>query len=93
MVIRIELDNVRKYRNASEYHEVPRARCEGIEKTGQGRLIKAICNELAAQNRDINEVVEVWRGDTLCFNRAPLKLWIFKGERIAVKKDGNPQGK
>jgi len=76
---RIELDSVRKYRNAREWHEVPRARCNGLEIVGYGKIIRQLCASLAEQGADLEGLVEVYRGDTLCFAKVPLKRWFCAG--------------
>ena len=87
-MFRVELDNVRKYRNASEWHEIPRARCNGLEIVGYGAIIKQICKALAQQGADLEGLIEVYRGGTLCFTKAPLKSWFLK-----APKEGKPHEK
>ena len=87
-MFRVELDNVRKYRNASEWHEIPRARCNGLEIVGYGAIIKQICAALAQQGGDLEGLVEVYRGGTLCFTKVPLKAWF-----CARPKKGKPHEK
>ena len=80
---RVELDNVRKYRNAREWHEVPRASCNGLQVTGYGKIIRQLCASLAEQGADLEGGVEVYRDDTLCFTKVPLKRWF-----CARREDG-----
>ena len=72
-MLRIELDTVRKYRNASEYRPVNRASCEGHEVVGDGEIIGALCRDLIESGH--SGVVEVWRGETPVFRAIPLEIW------------------
>ena len=73
MIHHIELDTVRKYRNASEWRNVNRARCGQYEATGDGKVIEQICRDMAKNGE--TGAVEVWRGQTLCFTALPLEIW------------------
>jgi len=74
--IDIHLDTVKKYRNASEYRPVGRARWNDIEEVGDGYIIKSLCRRIAAENPQISGHVRVFRGDMLCFEPSPLKTWL-----------------
>ena len=73
-MLKIELDAVKKWRNKSEYREIPRARCGNTAVIGHGRVIAQLCAELA-EVYQCDEMVEVWRGDTLCFKPQELGFW------------------
>ena len=77
---------MRKYRNASEWHEIPRARCNGLEIVGYGAIIKQICKALAQQGADLEGLVEVYRGwDTVFYKSAAKTVVLRKGkERQAL---------
>lgn len=75
MTYRIELDSVRKARNASEWRNIPRARCEGRERVGDGRNIVLLAREMIEKGHDPSGLVEVWREGTPCFSAAPLQVW------------------
>jgi hypothetical protein len=80
--IRVELDAVRKYRNASEWRTQQRARIgEDIEVVGDGEVIKPALRAYAEKNPQISGQVEVWRGDTLCFIPKALNLWVNPPDR------------
>ena len=73
-MLRIELDEVKKWRGKSEYREIPRARCGNIEVVGYGEIVAKLCAELA-ELYDGAEIVEVFRGETLCFKPRELGIW------------------
>jgi hypothetical protein len=73
MIHRIELDTIRKYRNASEWRSINRARCGQYEATGDGKVIEQICRDMEKNGE--TGAVEVWRGATLCFPSALLQIW------------------
>ena len=73
-MLKIELDEVKKWRNKSEYREIPRARCGNIEVIGHGKIVSRLCAELA-ELYDEAEMVEVWRGDVPCFKPRKLGFW------------------
>ena len=74
-MLRIELDEVKKWRNKSEFQRVPRARHGNLAITGYGKIVAKICAELS-EIYDGTEMVEVWRGDMLCFQPQTLERWI-----------------
>lgn len=84
--ITIRLDTVRKYRNASEYRLIGRARSGGLEVVGDGRLIRKILQQRHAAGASLEATVEVFRGETLCFVRAPLKSWVISGKNAISKR-------
>ena len=73
--IRITLDTVRRYRSKSEYRPVARARSGQFEAIGDGMVIRDLCRVLSTNNYPIDALVEVWRGEVLCFRLMPLKQW------------------
>lgn len=78
--IRINLDAVRVYRNKSEYRSVPRARSSlGHEIVGDGPIISRMAAILRQENPEFEGLLEVYRGDTPCFNPTPLKAAFVKG--------------
>ena len=78
--IRINLDAVRVYRNKSEYRSVPRARSSlGHEIVGDGPIISRLAALLHQENPDFHGLLEVYRGDTPCFNSTPFKAAFIKG--------------
>lgn len=70
---RIELDSVRKERNASEWRMVGRARAEGFESVGDGQNIRLLCQKL--RDAGFTGDCEVWRGTTPVFPAKPIALW------------------
>ncbi|WP_342070564.1 hypothetical protein [Yoonia algicola] len=80
--IRINLDAVRVYRNKGEYREVGRARTSlGHEITGDGAKLAKLASILREENPDFNGLLEVYRGDTLCFIPMPLKSAFLRGSQ------------
>jgi hypothetical protein len=78
--LRINLDAVRVYRNKSEYRSVPRARSSlGHEIVGDGPIISRLAALLRQENPGFQGLLEVYRGDTLCFKPTPLKAAFVKG--------------
>lgn len=78
--IRINLDAVRVYRNKSEYRTTPRARSSlGHELTGDGRIVSKLAAVLREENPQFEGLLEVYRGDTLCFIPTPLKTAFLTG--------------
>lgn len=78
--IRIELDAVRVYRNKQEYRTKPRARSSlGHEISGDGPLVPKLAAILRKENPEFEGLLEVYRGNTLCFIPAPLKAAFLKG--------------
>ena len=79
-IIRVNLDSIRVYRNKSEYRSVPRARSNlGHEIVGDGPIIARMAALLRKENPEFEGLLEVHRGDTLCFKPAPLKAAFVKG--------------
>ena len=73
-MIKIELDEVKKWRNKTEYREIPRAKCGNMEVIGYGEIVARLCAELA-ELYDGAKMVEVFRGGTLCFKPRELQNW------------------
>ena len=73
-MIKIELDEIKKWRNKSEFQRVPRARHANREVTGYGKIVAKLCAELA-EVYEGTEMVEVWRGTMLCFEPQTLEQW------------------
>ena len=86
--LRIEMDSVKKYTNKNEYHTVPRVRALEEEVMGNGEIVRKLCSILIEKNPQINPLVYVFRGNTLCFIPKPLKSWLEEG---AVKKGEQPE--
>ena len=82
-MIRIELNSVKKSRNASEWRMVNRASAAGLEDVGDHDVIAGLCRKLAAEGHAGD--VEVWRAGTKCFNAIALEEWAtgkaLKGEQ------------
>lgn len=79
----IELDSVPKYRNTKEWRNVGRASCPeyGIEKTGDGAYIRDICKGAIELGCDPQRLVEVRRGETVCFKPATVDAWANPPDR------------
>ena len=78
--VRITLDSVRVHRNKSEYRNIPRARSsQGHELVGDGPLVARMAAILREENPGFEGLLEVYRGDTLCFIPVPLKRAFLKG--------------
>lgn len=78
--IRIDLEEIRVYRNKNEYRPVGRARTSlGHEITGDGSKLAKLASILREENPDFNGLLEVYRGATLCFIPMPLKSAFLKG--------------
>jgi hypothetical protein len=78
--IRINLDSIRVYRNKSEYRSVPRARSSlGHEIVGGGPIISRMAALLRQENPGFRGLLEVYRGDTPCFNPTLLKAAFVTG--------------
>lgn len=75
-VITVELDTVIKHRSQREFRPINRARSGGLEVIGDGRIIRKILKKRHAQGASIDAVVEVRRGEALCFKPKPLKWWL-----------------
>ncbi len=83
MIHHIELDTIRKYRNAAEWRSVNRARCGQYEATGDGKVIEELCRDMV-KNGETGQA-EVWRAGMLCFAPQSLEKWasgkVGKGEQ------------
>jgi len=78
--IRIDLDEVKVHRNAGEYHFKGCARSSlGHEVVGHGPNLTNLVAILRKENPHFEGLLEVYRGDTLCFNPMPLKTAFCKG--------------
>ena len=77
MIITVELDTVRKYRNPQEHRPVNRATCEGYEAVGDGDVIRQVLQLYHTNNPQFTGQVEVRRGDMLCFVTTSLNQWLF----------------
>lgn len=82
-VIRIDLDSVKRSRNASEYRNVPRARCEefDLEVVGDGLIVKRLAEVLYEEKGQIEATLVVFRGVTPCFTLTPIKSWVLPSGR------------
>ena len=77
--IKVYLSSEPKWRNGQEYRPVNVAECEGFKSVGDGANIVYVLNSIYEANKSqISRLVEVYRGDTLCFHPAPLKTWLSK---------------
>jgi hypothetical protein len=77
VIITVELDTVRKYRNTQEYRPVNRATCEGYEAVGDGDVIRQVLQLYHKDNPHFTGKVQVRRGDMLCFVITSLNQWLF----------------
>ncbi|PHS02805.1 MAG: hypothetical protein COA78_20390 [Blastopirellula sp.] len=79
----IELTEVDKWQNKSEYTSIPKATCEefNVSTSGYGMVVKDLALILGANNCDISRLVEVRRSGTLVFNKVPLKRWLDKSDK------------
>ena len=91
-VYRIELDEVKKHRNRSEWRTVPRARCAalGIEIIADGNGIGKVC-DMIAEVAESDSSVTVWRGDMLVFHEARLEHWLQRGGDGLPRRERKPQ--
>lgn len=80
--IRIELDSVKKHRNAQEWRNVNRASACGIEVTGDGTLIDKLCQSLIDAGHAPDTPASVWRNGTPVFRANNLRIWA-KGSALA----------
>lgn len=74
-MLRIELGHYRKYRNAREYRDIPSAYCEGLEVTGDGKVIITLAKKLIQVGEDPNREVQVFRGHMCVFGPQSLQDW------------------
>lgn len=90
--IRIYLDTVRVYRNKSEYRPMNRARSSlGHEIKGDGFIVSKMASILRAENPHFDGLLEVYRGETLCFVPVPLKTAFLKGPQPKNLRKEKPQ--
>lgn len=82
---RIELDSVKRHRNAQEWRMVPRARCGDLESVGDGQNIKIVAQLMLAAG--MVGPVTVYRGKTPVFLSGTVEEWASgkfgKGEQPA----------
>jgi len=78
MLIRVDLDTVKKYRNKQEWRPVQRARIlsHDLEVVGDGPIIKHVCKLFTEKYPQIDAYVEVFRGDTCCFEKTPISAFM-----------------
>lgn len=82
--IRIDLDAIRVNRSPNEWHTTQRARSSlGHEIVGHGFIVAKLASILRAENPRFEGLLEVYRGETLCFVPMPLKRAFLKGEQPA----------
>jgi hypothetical protein len=80
--IKIELDAVRKYRNASEWRTQQRARIgDDIEVVGDGEIIKPALRAYSEKNPRFIGQVEVWRNGTMVFITCGINQWLNPPDR------------
>lgn len=76
-MIRLELTQVTKRPNQSECYTVPAIQYNEHLIEGYGMLIPKMAGYLINDlEMDGDEIVEVYRDGTLCFNRVELKQWV-----------------
>jgi len=77
------LSSETKWNNKSEYRDIPKITCPefGLSIKGDGFIVKAMIKALHENNCDISRVLSIYRGDTLVFNKRPLKQWLFPEDR------------
>ena len=46
-----------------------------------GSIISTVCRKIALAGGDLDRDVEVYRGDTICFHKFPLRGWCKRGIR------------
>jgi len=83
MTHRIDLDTVRKHRNASEWRNWQRARCGDLECVGEGRIIVKLAGMML--ERGMKGPVEIYRDKTPVFLSGTVEQWasgsIGRGEQ------------
>lgn len=87
--ITVYLDTIPKIRNSSEYRMINRARSGDLELIGGGPIVQKLLRKLYQQGAPKEAIVEVYRGDTLCFVPIPLKSWVIPARRA---KRGRTKG-
>ncbi len=79
----IDIVSHRKYRNAKEWRNVSHVTCPEfrIARTGDGAYIADICKEALDLGCEPDRLVEVRRGETVCFKLAPVRTWAYPPDR------------
>ena len=72
-VHRVELDSVKKHRNASEWRNVNRARCGEIEAVGDGRV--EVESALSLLEAGMAGKMAVFRGERMVFGPWDVADW------------------
>lgn len=72
-MVRIELDSVKKHRNASEWRMIGRASAMGHESVGDGNNIVNLCRKLL--DAGFQGYCEVYRNGRLVFGEIPIAVW------------------
>ena len=85
----VYLDTIPKIRNCSEYRMINRARSGDLELIGDGPIVQKLLRKRFEQGASKEAIVEVYRGDTLCFVPTPLKSWVIPARRA---KQGRSKG-
>lgn len=82
MSIIVTLDSVVKHRSTKEYRRINRAISGQLEVVGDGCIIKQLlATILDSEPTRKDDLVYVYRGDTLCFNPITLQDWFKKKEQ------------
>lgn len=74
-VVRIDLDSVKKHRNAQEWRWVNRATCGDVSSTGDGGNIVKVAKALIERGHAPEVEVKCYRGNMLCLSGASLAIW------------------
>lgn len=72
---RIELTTAKKYRGTSEWRNIQVASCGDLSEAGDVPVIKALCKSMIDEGFDGDELAQVWRSGTKCFDAAKLSDW------------------
>lgn len=80
---RIELTTLRKYRNPSEWRTIQAAACVDHIASGDGPVIQTLCKQMITDGHSGDDLAQVYRNGTLCFDAAKLSDWAR----------GNPSGR
>jgi len=73
----LTIDSVKKERNSSEYRYVPRIRYGEHERSGDGYIVFLFLRDLlVAGIIEETDIVEIYRGETLCFVPTTVKMWV-----------------
>ena len=73
MSYRMELDSVRKNRNAHAWRNINRARCGEFESVGDGDNIKAVCRMMLEAGH--TGVIDIYRNGTPVFLGVTIERW------------------